>query len=652
MKYVILFSIFIIIFLCILYTILIMFQSDVSNYVPGIYNYLPNINNISDSKNIIPTSNNIVNYLYNPSDPSNTHDVQQLFNKPEPDKDNNLLTVVTILTAVDPKDFMEDKKKAKVEAEEKARADAEEKARVEAEEKARADAEAEEKARADAEEKARVDAEAEEKARADAEEKARFEADAKADADAKAYADAKAKADADAKAKADADAKLKADTQLLAEQAEQAKRLKEAQIQAEKDRLKLGLNNNTPPQPPNQPPTDINTDIDTNTNIKTETDKLRAEEKKIGNSKVDAKFIKKIKLKLTNIFLKESTHAKILISTLDETTKAIHSLLMNGSDELIKSSYGIGGKITKGMSRQYEKIANMFIDKAAEVELLITKIKNVSKSAVAAARSGQILAKSGKLTSTLIRDATKAVKAMSGLQIIDIASMAFMAVNLIIDAIDPNGYNMLEQWQKINEEIKQKVQYSFEEINKGKDPSDYIMFPSRIGPIGIYNNIILTKITLSKFLIDEYIKYNTKSKLINYLQSNYATESSNYSNPSLLLNNYIQNISVTNSVPVNIQILILQVLDDNSTIPFDDPDSSSSSPNSSTQPYSDTILNFLLLNYISIILENDTDPDIKPMYDAINNRTSGQLVTDIIGKFINDNTLVNQHKIYVLIKVV
>ena len=72
---------------------------------------------------------------------------------------------------------------------------------------------------------------------------------------------------------------------------------------------------------------------------------------------------------------------------------------------------------------------------------------------------------------------------------IEAAMLLFDVINAIVDAKDPNGYNLLDKWQEGSNQAKAIVNEIVAEINAANTTGKAIKYPSRVGPLDILSQM-------------------------------------------------------------------------------------------------------------------------------------------------------------------
>ena len=150
--------------------------------------------------------------------------------------------------------------------------------------------------------------------------------------------------------------------------------------------------------------------------------------------------------------LKAIKEADNLVKNTDEAIEVAETLLKNAND--VKAAAEIAEKLT-----------------------YLKKVSAAAKSAAQGAKAAAVAVRTS-ITSTLI--------AMGPVGIaFEVGMLLFDVINAIVDAEDPNGYNLLDKWKEGSNQAKAMVSEIIGEINATSTTGKEIKYPSRVGPLEI-----------------------------------------------------------------------------------------------------------------------------------------------------------------------
>ena len=150
--------------------------------------------------------------------------------------------------------------------------------------------------------------------------------------------------------------------------------------------------------------------------------------------------------------LKAIKEADNLVKNTDEAIEVAETLLKNAND--VKAAAEIAEKLT-----------------------YLKKVSAAAKSAAQGAKAAAVAVRTS-ITNTLI--------AMGPVGIaFEVGMLLFDVINAIVDAEDPNGYNLLDKWKEGSNQAKAMVSEIIGEINATSTTGKEIKYPSRVGPLEI-----------------------------------------------------------------------------------------------------------------------------------------------------------------------
>ena len=181
-------------------------------------------------------------------------------------------------------------------------------------------------------------------------------------------------------------------------------------------------------------------------------------------TKTKAKAKAKTNGKIKNLFKKNPKSSK-MIAKLAETKRAIMKLVSRVSNTISKA-FRMGKMIAEAAVTQTQ---NLF------------KSGQLSTTALKALQAG---AKTGTDLARAAGNALQAGRTAMFANPIGALMIAVTIINLAVDAADPAGYNILDKWKEVREQIKSDVQAIIDDLNAESD-GEPVIYPSRVGPIDI-----------------------------------------------------------------------------------------------------------------------------------------------------------------------
>lgn len=132
------------------------------------------------------------------------------------------------------------------------------------------------------------------------------------------------------------------------------------------------------------------------------------------------------------------------------------------------------------------KAAKLAVEVAKDVKIAVEITKD-AKLAIQVAEDAKIAAQVARIAVEVGQAAVAAAKAAQVMMMANPAGvilMAFQIINMAVDAADPAGYNLLDKWKEINEQVKLLVEGIITDLQEKNDGAP-VKYPTTIGPLDI-----------------------------------------------------------------------------------------------------------------------------------------------------------------------